>query len=190
MLVTLHIYDVAQDIKLLNRLLSVWGTGAFHAGVEVYDKEWSFGSCGLFCNNPMAAKGHAYKESVPIGHTTMSEQQVLALLRRLNKLWNGSEYNLLKRNCCHFSDALCKELTGQAVPARIQTLAATGAAIADSGAFLANQAMRKKSFAERVIANLVGGVCGSGQSGCGQGVAKAARRLTWDRSQPRTVVAR
>jgi hypothetical protein len=41
----LHIYDLGHDDKIqgVNALLKVMGTGAFHAGVEVYQEEWSFG---------------------------------------------------------------------------------------------------------------------------------------------------
>mmetsp|Transcript_53518 Transcript_53518/g.114428 ORF Transcript_53518/g.114428 Transcript_53518/m.114428 type:complete len:213 (-) Transcript_53518:574-1212(-) len=185
--VTLHVYDVQGSIHYLNRLLSVWGTGAFHVGVEIYDKEWSFGQYGIYASLPCqdSSSGHSYLNSVPMGYTKMSEKAVLDLLRRLRKEWVGSEYSLLKHNCCHFSEAFCHALTGLSVPKELTSLAATGASLSDATSRLAMK-VRKPSFAERWFKNMAG-VCGDGgganangrcRGSCGEGVAKVARRMS------------
>mmetsp|Transcript_32534 Transcript_32534/g.93682 ORF Transcript_32534/g.93682 Transcript_32534/m.93682 type:complete len:202 (-) Transcript_32534:99-704(-) len=156
--VLLHIYDVAPSspMQLLNRLLSVWGTGAFHAGVEVYQQEWGFGGCGIYSCMPLTAPGHAYHESVPIGETKMTQQGVQRLLRRLHSQWRGSSYDLLQRNCCHFADILCRELTGLPAPAHIKSLALTGIAVQR----VASQALPGTSAG--LLAGLAVRACGSG----------------------------
>lgn len=132
-LVTLHIYDVdcSSGMQALNRVLSMWGTGAFHAGVEVFGREWSFGSPGgIYTSVPRCCEEHHYFESVPMGHTTMVRKQFNKLIQVLQMEWRGCEYDVLTRNCCHFADELCKRITGNSVPNRIMSLAGAGAAIA------------------------------------------------------------
>merc|ERR1712060_244462 len=68
-----------------------------------------------------------------MGTTYLSHEDVLGLTRKLRKHWPGSVYDLMKRNCCHFSDDLCVSLGCGTIPTRIKNLAATGAALVDLG---------------------------------------------------------
>eukprot|EP00439_Symbiodinium_sp_Y106_P024016 s7610_g2.t3 len=85
--VTLRIYDVTgtEVISGLNRLCRAIGTGAFHAGVEVYGAEWSFGytddggsgifSCaaGLYQCDPGECGEHTYREAEGVAKTAIVE---------------------------------------------------------------------------------------------------------------------
>eukprot|EP00443_Scrippsiella_acuminata_P010407 CAMPEP_0115257102 /NCGR_PEP_ID=MMETSP0270-20121206/46592_1 /TAXON_ID=71861 /ORGANISM="Scrippsiella trochoidea, Strain CCMP3099" /LENGTH=271 /DNA_ID=CAMNT_0002672783 /DNA_START=13 /DNA_END=826 /DNA_ORIENTATION=+ len=110
------------------------GTGAYHAGVEVYGLEWSF-SCttdgpyrsGIFAVPPRGCDAHSYREAVEMGETQMTAREVRALIDRLYKEWPGVEYDLLRHNCCHFSDALCIELGVGPIPGWVTSLAGVGA---------------------------------------------------------------
>lgn len=135
--VTLHIYDVSTDdlISKVNQYLAPVGTGAFHGAVEVYGLEWSYGylerGTGVFYCTPMQCSAHRYRESVSMGKTSMSEEQVENLLRQLKNEWPGADYDLLRHNCCHFCDALCCRLGVGNIPTWVTNLAAAGATLQD-----------------------------------------------------------
>merc|ERR1712194_272051 len=92
--------------------------------------EWSFGYCetgpGVYRCHPRANASHEYRESVPMGGTMLSEQQVHDLLDDLRKEWIGSTYNLLQKNCCHFSHTFCQGLGAGPTPTWIMHLAGVG----------------------------------------------------------------
>lgn len=136
--VTLHVYSVstAASVERANKVLGkICKTGAFHGAVEVYGKEWSFGSTekgtGVFCCSPKQCEAHTYLHSLPMGSTALSKAQVLASIGRLAKEWQGEDYDLLRCNCCHFADALLAELGLGPLPRQFLSLAGAGAAIAD-----------------------------------------------------------
>eukprot|EP00439_Symbiodinium_sp_Y106_P073402 s1557_g13.t2 len=115
-----------------------WGlpcrTWLTKSGVEVYEREWSYGGgmngpsgSGVFCCRPRGCDAHSYREAVPMGKTTMSRSAVEALIKDLAKKWKGAEYDLLRHNCCHFSDALCLALGVGHVPGWVTSLAGVGA---------------------------------------------------------------
>lgn len=125
---------------MLNWMMSPLGVGAFHCGVEVYDWEWSFsdiagaasrrpGTTGVFCCRPRNCDGHTFCQSLEMGHTVTSEVEVLRLVSLLESQWPVSHYDLLKNNCCHFSDELCQRLGVGSIPPWVLSLAGVGAAI-------------------------------------------------------------
>lgn len=132
--VTLHIYDLGHAVSGVNMLCRVVGTGAFHAGVEVYGQEWSF-SCtgdgphgtGIFCCAPRCCSAHVYREPVPMGETYLTMKDVKDLIDKLALEWPGSGYDMLRHNCCHFSDELCTRLGVGSVPGWVTSLAGVGA---------------------------------------------------------------
>lgn len=137
--VTLHIYDVPRDStgQRINGVFRVLGTGAFHAGVEIFGQEWSFGSSeradgtGVFVCAPGGCEAHTYREAVPMGHTPLTEQEVRSLIDELSAEWGAEGYDLLRHNCCHFSDELCDRLGVGRVPGWVRTLAGIGRVLDD-----------------------------------------------------------
>mmetsp|Transcript_49726 Transcript_49726/g.144274 ORF Transcript_49726/g.144274 Transcript_49726/m.144274 type:complete len:244 (-) Transcript_49726:72-803(-) len=131
--VTLQIYDAGgtEMVKNVNTLLRAVGTGAFHTGVEVYGKEWSFGftndgSSGIFSCPPRCCKTHAYRESVAMGETDFSQLDVEALLLELAGHWRGGHYDVLRRNCTHFSEEFLRKLGLGPVPTWVGNIALAG----------------------------------------------------------------
>eukprot|EP00928_Gymnodinium_smaydae_P033881 TRINITY_DN24142_c0_g1_i2.p1 TRINITY_DN24142_c0_g1~~TRINITY_DN24142_c0_g1_i2.p1 ORF type:complete len:702 (-),score=195.61 TRINITY_DN24142_c0_g1_i2:3-2054(-) len=135
--VTLHVYDVSGDARVtaFNNLAHQMGTGAFHAGVEVYGVEWSYGwsahkgQSGVYWNQPRQNSSHLYREPVRMGRTLLSRQQARELIAELSSTWLGLDYDLLARNCCHFSDALCQRLGVGEAPRYVTHLASTSVAV-------------------------------------------------------------
>eukprot|EP00930_Biecheleria_cincta_P031161 TRINITY_DN21621_c0_g1_i1.p1 TRINITY_DN21621_c0_g1~~TRINITY_DN21621_c0_g1_i1.p1 ORF type:complete len:403 (+),score=50.95 TRINITY_DN21621_c0_g1_i1:92-1300(+) len=150
--VTLHIYDLGiSGSEVINSVLSVVGTGAFHTGVEVYGTEYSFGYTptdavpGVVKCVPRQCSGHRFRESLILGETTLEEKEVQELVRQLGLAWPGSSYNLLKRNCTHFCDTFCRWLAVGPVPAWILSLSAAGASV-DHGVSAAADAARNTAI--------------------------------------------
>jgi len=136
--VTLHIYHVTDmtTVQRVNKVLKAVGTGAFHAGVEVYGKEWSFGftdgGTGLFVSDPGECEAHSYIKAMPVGSTDLTKEEVTDLLRELAAEWQGEDYDVLRCNCCHFSEELCRRLGVGPVPRWVTSLAGHGAAVDDT----------------------------------------------------------
>ena len=58
-----------------------------------------------------------YRESIIIGETNMSKQQIHALIQEMGNNYKGNLYHLLQRNCNHFSDELAFKLCKAHAPA-------------------------------------------------------------------------
>mmetsp|Transcript_120633 Transcript_120633/g.341750 ORF Transcript_120633/g.341750 Transcript_120633/m.341750 type:complete len:214 (+) Transcript_120633:116-757(+) len=134
--VILNIYNLGTSGRgeVLNQILKPLGMGAFHCGVQLYNLEWSFSdtshlphaSTGVFCTRPRECEGHSYCSSEMLGVTRTSEYDVLDYMQVLEKKWPGTEYDVLKRNCCHFCEELCILLGVGDLPEWIMRLATTG----------------------------------------------------------------
>jgi len=134
--VILHIYDVSADSRVhrVNNFFRPVGTGAFHAGVEIYGTEWSYGcrddrGTGVFSCEPGRNPCHNYREAVPMDVTTLSKCKVLEILQKMEKAWLGRDYHLISHNCCHFCEVLSEALGVGPPPAWVTNLASTGASL-------------------------------------------------------------
>lgn len=134
--VTLHIYDVSghSAVTGANAFFRAVGTGAYHAGVEVYGQEWSFGgSTGGYCGSgvfncdPKDCGAHQYRESKEMGDCWLTRKEVNALLKALASEWPGDSYDLLRHNCCHFCDGFTQRLGVGPCPRWLTNLAGVGA---------------------------------------------------------------
>jgi len=134
--VYLHIYDVSSEgvVAQVNEVFRGIGTGAFHAGVEVLGQEWSYGQAprgesGIIVCKPRRNPCHRFRESLHMGQTTLSDEQVRDLLKQLHGEWLGADYDLLSRNCCHFSSTFCSRLGVGSAPDWLTNLAGAGAVV-------------------------------------------------------------
>lgn len=140
--VTLHVYSVstAAIVETEGKDCGETGkVGAFHGALEVHGKEWSFGfserGSGVFCCNPREAEARKYLHSLQMGSTFLSKARVLATIGRLAKQWQGKDYDLRRRNCCHFANALLAELGLSPLPRHFFSLAGTEASMSDRPLF-------------------------------------------------------
>jgi hypothetical protein len=142
-----NVYDVLPDLVKANKVLREYvGAGAFHTGVVIHykycePKEWAFGGCddgtGVFCTEPRALDGSpfVFKQTLDMGRSVCEDDGIAALVAKLMDEWPGYSYDLTRRNCCHFSEALCTALgVDVAFPAWVNRLAGVGAAVSDAHA--------------------------------------------------------
>lgn len=134
--VYVHVYHLGNSYITwgLNKITDY---GAFHTGVEVYGREWSFGHTGTIgapgiCEDPPKGNpDHTYRETLAMGITLNSPDEVLEIIEEMQKEWLGISYDLLNRNCHHFSHEFCCKLGVAGLPDWINTLAGTGSATVD-----------------------------------------------------------
>lgn len=220
--VFVHVYSLGHSsvLKQVDKGLEYIGCGAFHAAVECYGVEWSYGyndeeESGVFPGPPKLCPMHEYKESHYIGDTTLTSDEFelwLQFLRRedykqedpldpnfpkrvpmrgespaeffgsekhptydclrpvtkeadvgeiydyhdFSRMWSeyetedgekvicrlgwwGTEYELLKNNCCFFSDHLLKILVGKPLPSWIFSLAKVADTLSHSAVFVVDE---------------------------------------------------
>lgn len=137
--VTLHIYDISPSMTEVNQaLFELMGGGAFHAGVELFGQEWAYrsrrtGGTGVYTHEPLRAPGAAHRLSLAMGTVEMSEAAFSVFISSFAEDWPGSNYHILRNNCCHFARALLEQLCcATNFPDWLTTLADTGDNIARS----------------------------------------------------------
>lgn len=127
--VLLHVYDLGKQKFTRSFNAVVKSHGAFHSGVEVYGKEWAFGmvsdyvSTGVTWCSPRQHDQHTYRETILVGHTHLSSEEVSALLQAMSFAWMGHTYDVFTRNCHHFADELCVKLGVGHIPSWLNNLA-------------------------------------------------------------------
>eukprot|EP00747_Dinoflagellata_sp_TGD_P208532 gnl/TRDRNA2_/TRDRNA2_82006_c0_seq2.p1 gnl/TRDRNA2_/TRDRNA2_82006_c0~~gnl/TRDRNA2_/TRDRNA2_82006_c0_seq2.p1 ORF type:complete len:372 (+),score=55.59 gnl/TRDRNA2_/TRDRNA2_82006_c0_seq2:148-1116(+) len=143
--VLVNVYDLGNTLfaRSMNKVAKSYGL--YHSSVEIYGREWSFGmtfddfSTGVTWNPPGENPDHTFREKLLMGYTSLSPEGVWRLIEELKYTWKGCTYNILTRNCHHFTDCLSVRLGVGKIPAWINEAAGVGAATvefvdtADSG---------------------------------------------------------
>ncbi|KAF6171238.1 hypothetical protein GIB67_036906 [Kingdonia uniflora] len=122
--VYLNVYDITAK-----NTYGYWlGLGIYHSGFEVYGVEWAFGGrdeheSGIFEDMPKKFTGFKFRRSIMIGRTNLDLNGVRALIQKMGEEYMANTYNLLTKNCNHFSNDACVRLTGKSVPNWVNRLA-------------------------------------------------------------------
>lgn len=148
---TLQVYDVKfLGSGVLNSVFLPLGLGgAFHTGISIHGREWSFGAteegCGIFCCAPTRCVPHDYRESIPLGASIKTQLDVFNVLVKLAPLWTGDTYDVLRKNCNSFCIVLAGALGVAPPPVWIHTLG-DGAADLDDRARRAVNSLRRPAM--------------------------------------------
>jgi hypothetical protein len=79
---------------------------------------------GVIKHEPKQRPSMVFRESVALGQTLLSSAEVDKQLSLLARDWCSSSYDVLSRNCVHFSEQLAKELqTTEPFPSWVNDLA-------------------------------------------------------------------
>jgi hypothetical protein len=128
--VIVHVYELGPKGGF-GSVMKGFGMGVYHTGTEIrplatvaksrtkYSEtdgiEYAFGGSdrpgsGVWLQVPKQLPDNmgTYKKSVSMGTFKMTPKELKKEFNQLNADWSSTSYNLLNRNCNHFSDAVCK----------------------------------------------------------------------------------
>eukprot|EP00747_Dinoflagellata_sp_TGD_P185147 gnl/TRDRNA2_/TRDRNA2_41519_c0_seq1.p1 gnl/TRDRNA2_/TRDRNA2_41519_c0~~gnl/TRDRNA2_/TRDRNA2_41519_c0_seq1.p1 ORF type:complete len:272 (+),score=19.01 gnl/TRDRNA2_/TRDRNA2_41519_c0_seq1:98-817(+) len=120
-MVWVHVYHIDPVTAFLNRRgLKAWGLGIYHAAVEIHGEEWCFqyfidtwddpSYSGVIRCRPKRMPGYDYQESVCLGHTSLSKDEVEKIIHEMRLEWPACSYHLTHRNCLSFARTLAQRL--------------------------------------------------------------------------------
>lgn len=98
---------------------------------SVQGMEYGFGAheyptSGVFEVEPRSCPGFIFRRSVLLGSTNMSHSEFRSFMEHLSAKYHGDTYHLIAKNCNHFTDEVCKRLTGKPIPGWINRMARLG----------------------------------------------------------------
>ncbi|KAH0870782.1 hypothetical protein HID58_077804, partial [Brassica napus] len=125
------VYLNVYDLTPVNDYLYWFGIGIFHSGVEAHGMEYCYGaheysSSGVYEVDPKNCPGFIFRRSLLLGTTTMSLSDFRSYMEKLSSKYHGDTYHLIAKNCNHFTEEVCLQLTGKPIPGWINRLARLG----------------------------------------------------------------
>lgn len=119
----LNIYDLTPA----NDALWTVGFGLHHSGIEIMGTEYSFASGGgIFESSPKEAPGAKFRVALELGSYDGGQAELQKAISALRDDFGPDDYNLIRRNCNHFANALSYRLLHKGIPAYVNRLADIG----------------------------------------------------------------
>lgn len=109
----------------------------YHTGLEVLGAEYVFGGgetsvSGVSAQRPRippTGSGWIFYQTVELGLSRLSREEIMRIVTEVRSEFPASSYDIVSRNCNHFSDALGRRLCGQGTPPWVNRLAGLGEAV-------------------------------------------------------------
>lgn len=102
----------------------------------INDREYAYGGhdrrglTGVYWTKPKTnPPGGTFKCEILHGFTLASQAEIETTIKEVSEQFQGTAYNLLTKNCNHFTAYLCQKLTGRAGPTWLNRAASIGVAI-------------------------------------------------------------
>ena len=125
--VRLNVYDLHQA----NAFVEAMGFGLYHSGVEIDGREYVFGSGqGIGDVPPRTAPNAVFRASIDMGSYDGGARGVARAIDDLRASFPNGGYDLVGKNCNHFSDALVFALLKKHIPAWVNRAALLGSCVA------------------------------------------------------------
>jgi deubiquitinase DESI2 len=112
------------------------GTSLLHSGVVINGREYAYGGhdkrgvTGVYWTKPKTLPpGGTFKHEILQGFTLSPQNEIDAIIHEVSQEFQGTSYNLLTKNCNHFTAHLCQRLTGRPGPGWLNRAASIGVAL-------------------------------------------------------------
>jgi len=133
--VVINVYDLLPPGRFSSLLWTI-GTSLLHSGVVINDKEYAFGGhdkhgmSGVYWTKPRTEPpGGTFKCEILQGFTLAPQDEIDRIIKEASEAFHGTAYNLLNKNCNHFTSYLCEKLTGRPGPGWLNRAASIGVAL-------------------------------------------------------------
>ncbi|AEO66087.1 uncharacterized protein THITE_2113911 [Thermothielavioides terrestris NRRL 8126] len=133
--ILINVYDLLPPGRLCTVLWHL-GTSLLHSGVVINGKEYAYGGhdqpgvTGVYWTKPRTdPPGGRFRCEYLHGFTLATQSEIDAIVRAASDEFLGPGYNLLTRNCNHFTSYLCERLTGKPAPGFLNRAASIGVAL-------------------------------------------------------------
>ena len=99
----------------INGCLEVLGFGLYHTSVGLYDLEFSYGghdmeASGIVVVDKGNTAGLTLKESLPVGLTYYSGDEIDDIIDTFGDFWHGKDYDPFAKNCNNFTEHLIRHV--------------------------------------------------------------------------------
>ena len=117
---------------------TLWFVGAslLHSGVVINGKEYAYGGhdkpgvTGVYWTKPKTQPpGGTFRCEILHGFTIAPQNEIETIIHEASEEFQGTAYNLLTKNCNHFTSYLCQRLTGHPAPGWLNRAASIGVAL-------------------------------------------------------------
>jgi hypothetical protein len=112
------------------------GSSLLHSGVVINDREYAYGGhdkqgmTGVYWTKPKSEPpGGTFRCEILQGFTLSSQAEIDAIVKEASEVFQGTAYNILSKNCNHFTSYLCEKLTGRPGPGWLNRAASIGIAL-------------------------------------------------------------
>ncbi|CAK7268249.1 hypothetical protein SEPCBS119000_002964 [Sporothrix epigloea] len=133
--VVINVYDLLTPGRW-STLLWHMGTSLLHSGVVIGGKEYAYGghdrhgTTGVYWTTPRTEPpGGTFRCEILQGFALATSEEIDSIIRSASEEFHGPSYNLLTKNCNHFTAYLCRKLTGLPGPAWLNRAASIGMAL-------------------------------------------------------------
>ncbi|KAI1442055.1 DUF862-domain-containing protein [Annulohypoxylon stygium] len=133
--IVINVYDLLPAGRLSSVLWTV-GASLLHSGVVINGKEYAYGGhdqrgmTGVYWTRPKTEPpGGTFKTEILHGFTFATQAEIDTIIRHASDEFQGTAYNLLTKNCNHFTSYLCQKLTGRPGPGWLNRAASIGVAL-------------------------------------------------------------
>ncbi|KAK8085637.1 hypothetical protein PG997_006908 [Apiospora hydei] len=133
--IIINVYDLLPPGRLASILWTV-GSSLLHTGVVINGREYAYGghdhpnTTGVYWTAPQTVPpGGTFKMEILQGFTFAPQHEIDQIIKSTSEDFPGTAYNLLTKNCNHFTQSLCERLTGQKGPAWLNRAASIGVAL-------------------------------------------------------------
>ncbi|KAK3329676.1 PPPDE putative peptidase domain-containing protein [Apodospora peruviana] len=133
--IIINVYDLLPPGRISSTLWFL-GTSLLHSGVVINGKEYAYGGherrgvTGVYWTKPKTEPpGGTFKCEILHGFTLATQNEIDTIIRDTSEEFLGTVYNLLTKNCNHFTSYLCQRLTGRPGPGWLNRAASIGVAL-------------------------------------------------------------